>query len=159
MMEAKDFEVKMIDANRFLFEGSGVITLCGSTKFFFEHMQACRVLAFLDWMVWQSGSFGHSYHKYSMEEVRDYSIVKKLHFEKIRRSDAVIVVSDESGYIGTSTKAEIAFAEAIHLPVYYFNGVQFSGVCHVIEIPKRVPDKAVTKFLNTYEGDTGITNA
>lgn len=39
-----------------------------------------------------------------------------LHREKIRRSDRVMVVTDESGYIGESTSGEIAYSELVGVP-------------------------------------------
>jgi len=43
----------------------------------------------------------------------------ELHRRKIDLSDRVIVVSDPTGYIGESTRAEIAYAEGLGMPVRY----------------------------------------
>lgn len=40
-----------------------------------------------------------------------------LHLRKIAVSDRVVVVTDESHYIGASTRAEIAYAEANGKPI------------------------------------------
>lgn len=42
-----------------------------------------------------------------------------LHRHKIRLSDRVIVVSDATGYIGESTRAEIAYARGLSIPVEF----------------------------------------
>lgn len=118
----------MYSAEEYLNQGSGIVTLCGSTRFFFEAMECNRILTFKNWMVFMCGSWGHSFHKYDgAEHERDFSQVKKLHFHKILESQAIIVVSDASGYIGSSTKAEIDFAEYRSIPVFYFDGKSFSG--------------------------------
>ena len=111
----------------FLENGSGIITLCGSTRFFFEAMECNKLLTFQNWAVFACGSWGHSFDKYSVGVDRDYSVVKKLHFHKISLSQAIVVVTDDSNYIGSSTIAEIAFAEKLKIPVFYFDGVEFSG--------------------------------
>ena len=111
----------------FLENGSGIITLCGSTKFFFEAMECHKLLTFQNWAVFQCGSWGHSFDKYSIPADTDYSTVKKLHFHKIMLSQAIVVVTDSTGYFGSSTRAEIAFTQGLKKPVFYFDGVEFSG--------------------------------
>lgn len=116
-----------LSAQEFFRQGSGVVTLCGSTKFFNEAMEANRLLTFENWIVLSCGSWGHSFHKYATPVDRSFEDVKKLHYQKILMSQAVVVVSDESCYIGSSTKAEIAFANWRSIPVFYYNGKEFSG--------------------------------
>ena len=116
-----------MDAQEFISKGSGVITLCGSTKYFFEVMEANRLLTFDNWIVLMCGSWGHSYHKYVLNTNTDYSTVKKLHYYKILQSNAIIVVTDSTHYYGESTKAEIKFAEFIAIPVFFFDGSKFFG--------------------------------
>ena len=112
----------------FFDEYVGTVTLCGSTKYFIECMEINRELTFKGWIVLMCGSWGHSYHKYAENTNTDYTLVKKLHFHKILMSDAIVVVSDKSGYIGESTKAEIEFAKHRNIPVFYFDGETISGV-------------------------------
>jgi hypothetical protein len=114
-------------ATNFLSISRGVVTLCGSTKYFEQCMEANRQLTFAGWVVLMCGSWGHSYHKERESQGVDYSEVKKLHFVKILLSGAIVVVSDSSGYYGESTKAEIAFAEYHNIPVFYFDGREFTG--------------------------------
>lgn len=114
-------------AAEFFAQGSGIVTLCGSTKFFEQCMEANRQLTFKNWIVLACGSWGHSYHKDFENTNTDYALVKKLHYQKILLSQAVVVVSDITGYIGESTKAEINFALHRGISVFYFDGTTFSG--------------------------------
>ncbi len=47
-------------------------------------------------------------------------MLDRLHREKIDLSSQVIVVSDQTGYYGASTAAEIAYAESLNLPVIHW---------------------------------------
>lgn len=132
-----------ISAQEFFELGSGIVTLCGSTKFFTECMEANRQLTFNNWIVLMCGSWGHSYHKDFQELDRDYTQVKLLHFHKILESDAIVVVSDETGYIGDSTKREIAFCEKRNIPIFYFDGSNFSGWENIKSLPDRYADKSL----------------
>ena len=118
---------RILTANEYFEQNSGIVTFCGSTKFFTECMEASRQLTFKNWIVLMCGSWGHSYHKDVENNNVDYEAVKKLHYIKIDKSDVIVVVTDESGYIGDSTKAEIKYAESQYLPIFYFNGEEFSG--------------------------------
>lgn len=135
--------LKNIQANEYLEKGSGMVTLCGSTRFFDQCMEANRRLTFQSWLVLSCGSWGHSYHKNAEPLDRDYEAVKRLHFHKILESDVIVVVSDKTGYYGDSTKEEIAFAQARNIPVYYFDGETFSGWEIVRQIPDRYSDHSL----------------
>jgi len=123
-----EHEIKhLYTAEEYINQSNGIVTLCGSTKFFWEAMEANRRLTFSGWMVFMCGSWGHSFHKYTMNKNTDYEGVKRLHYKKILNSNLVVVVTDESGYIGSSTKAEIAFCSYQDIPVFYFDGKEFGG--------------------------------
>jgi hypothetical protein len=131
---------RIITANEYFEQNSGIITLCGSTKFFTECMEANRQLTFKNWIVLMCGSWPHSYHRNVENNNVDYAVVKKLHYIKINMSDAIVVVSDESGYIGDSTKAEIEYAKSRNIPVLYFDGKEFSGeIDTYIYLPNLLP--------------------
>jgi hypothetical protein len=106
-----------------------IVTLCGSNKFFEEYMEAARQLTFMGHIVLTCGSFGHSYHKGKEigKTQEEFMTVKKLHFMKILHSQLVVVVSDESGYMGSSTVAEIEFARLHLIDVVDFDGKTFTG--------------------------------
>lgn len=129
-----------ISARQYFHNGSGMVTLCGSTRFFAECMEANRLLTFDNWVVLMCGSWGHSYHKDSEDLTRDYSTVKRLHFQKILESDAIVVVSDKSLYYGESTTEEIAFAKHRNKPVFYYDGESLSGWSAIDKIPDRYAD-------------------
>lgn len=116
-----------MNALDFFSTGSGIVTLCGSTKFFFEAMECNRQLTFQNWIVLQCGSWGHSFSKYSQSTNTDFKTVKLLHYQKILQSQAIVVVSDQSFYVGDSTKAEVKFALYRNISVFYFDGRDFSG--------------------------------
>lgn len=121
---------QMTSATEFFSKGSGIVTLCGSTKFFTEYMEAARLLTFNGWIVLTCGSFGHSYHKGQdlFKTKEQFEAVKTLHFIKIQMSHAIVVVHDTNErYIGNSTKAEMKFADYLQIPTFYFNGVEFLG--------------------------------
>jgi hypothetical protein len=48
------------------------------------------------------------------------AMLDRLHREKIDLSDRIIVVSDHSGYYGTSTRGEIDYARSNDKPVTFF---------------------------------------
>ncbi len=48
------------------------------------------------------------------------AMLDELHRRKIDLSDRVVVVSDATGYIGESTRAEIAYAGRVGVPVSYW---------------------------------------
>ena len=131
--------------------GEGTVTLLGSTKFFFECMEISRQLTFKKWIVLSCGSWGHSYHKYQMNPNTDYSGVKTLHYYKILDSNAVVVVSDSSKYIGNSTKAEIEFSKYINLPVFYYDGSQLTGQTTSYP-PKRNFSAIIAEFAELNKG-------
>lgn len=158
----------MYTAEDYFNQGSGIVTICGSTRFFFEAMECNRILTFKNWMVFMSGSWGHSFHKFDKsEKERNYEIVKKLHFQKILRSQAIVIVTDTSGYIGNSTKAEEAFANYItktvtkaekvftnysNIPVFYFDGINFSGKTDIKPPDLNGDTSLIDNFAQIYGG-------
>jgi hypothetical protein len=129
-------------AHNFFNDGNGVVTLCGSTRFFTECIELNRRLTFDGWIVLMCGSWGHSYHKHlEGNSGINYEKVKTLHYKKILMSQAVIIVSDKSNYIGSSTKAEIEFCKVKNIPIFYFDGEYLTGETE-IQPPK---------FLNQFD--------
>jgi hypothetical protein len=137
-------------AFKFFSNNQGTVTLCGSTKFFKECMEINRLLTFKGWIVLMCGSWGHSYHKNVENKKTDYALVKKLHFIKIAKSDAIVVVSDKTNYIGNSTKAEIEFSKYLDKPTFYFDGENLTGNCHSNSIVKdfALEKELVNNFVN-----------
>lgn len=101
-----------------------VITLCGSVKFWKEYLKWNAILTLQGNVVFSCGlSMKSGYEdillKYSVWELND---VKKdldeIHLRKIDLSDEIFVLN-VGGYIGDSTKREIAYAESRGKSVRY----------------------------------------
>ena len=128
MTHQNRFSVETYSAYNFFNGGNGVVTLCGSTKFFTECMEINRRLTFDGWIVLMCGSWGHSYHKdLEGNSGINYENVKTLHYKKMLMSQAIVVVTDKSSYIGSSTKAEIEFCKKKNIPIFYFDGECLTG--------------------------------
>ena len=85
-----------------------VITLCGSTRFREEYMEAQKRLTLEGNIVISVGLFGHS----GDCEVWDEGVkemLDEMHLSKIDMADEIYVVNP-GGYVGKSTSREIAYA-------------------------------------------------
>lgn len=83
-----------------------IITLCGSTKFKEDFERVNRKLTLAGNIVLSVGVFGHSGDEVSDEEK---VLLDRVHRQKIDMSDAIYVIN-KGGYIGQSTRSEIAYA-------------------------------------------------
>lgn len=119
--------MKNVSARQYFKEGTGVATICGSTRYFDQVMEANKELTLSGWLVFMCGFWGNGIHKGLSFTEEEMTFVKLLHFHKILMSNAIVVVSDKSGYYGDSTREEIAFAHSRNIPVFYFDGEMFSG--------------------------------
>ena len=85
-----------------------VITLCGSTKFKDEFMQAQKQLTLEGNIVISVGLFGHSGDgEVFTEGVKE--MLDDMHKRKIDMADEIFVIN-VGGYIGSSTRSEIEYA-------------------------------------------------
>mgnify|MGYP004672594973 FL=1 len=87
-----------------------VITLCGSTRFKEQFLEAQKRLTLEGNIVISVGLFGHS----GDEEVwtpGTKEMLDNMHKRKIDMADAIYVINP-SGYIGESTRSEIEYAKA-----------------------------------------------
>ncbi len=92
-----------------MINGFKVITLCGSTRFKDEFMEAQKRLTLEGNVVISVGLFGHSGDKEAKNEsVKD--MLDRQHLAKIDLADEIFVVN-VGGYIGDSTRREIAYAD------------------------------------------------
>ena len=94
-----------------------VITLCGSTRFKDEFMKAQKRLTLEGNIVISVGLFGHS----SDDEVwtdGTKEMLDDMHKRKIDMADEIYVIN-VGGYIGSSTRSEIEYAEATGKTVRY----------------------------------------
>ena len=93
-----------------------VITLCGSTRFKEEFMQAQKRLTLEGNIVISVGLFGHSGDAEVWEGMSEDTLTQTkimlddMHKRKIDMADEIFVI-DVNGYIGDSTRSEIEYAE------------------------------------------------
>ena len=94
-----------------------IVTLCGSTSFKEQFLEAQKRLTLEGSIVISVGLFGHSgdddVWKPGVKEMLD-----DMHLRKIDLADEIFVIN-VGGYIGESTKREIAYAEKTGKTVNY----------------------------------------
>ena len=98
-----------------------VVTLCGSTRFKEQYMEIQKQLTLEGCIVISVGLFGHS----GDEEVwkpGTKEMLDDMHLRKIDMADEIFVIN-VGGYIGESTKREIAYAEEKGKKVNYLEPV------------------------------------
>ena len=92
-----------------------VITLCGSTRFKNEFMEAQKRLTLEGNIVISVGLFGHAGDKEVWEGMDEDTLTQTkimlddMHKRKIDMADEIFVIN-VGGYIGDSTRSEIAYA-------------------------------------------------
>lgn len=94
-----------------------VVTLCGSTRFKTEFLQAQKRLTLKGNIVISVGLFGHS----GDDEVwtdGTKEMLDDMHLRKIDMSDEIYVIN-VGGYIGSSTQKEIEYAKRTGKTVRY----------------------------------------
>lgn len=96
-----------------------VVALCGSTRFKDDFERVNRALTLGGHIVVAPGVFGHA-DGIELSEASKTAL-DALHLRKIDLADEVIVVNP-GGYIGDSTRNEIAYAERTGKPVGYLDG-------------------------------------
>ncbi|MBR6028457.1 MAG: hypothetical protein IKP40_05145 [Clostridia bacterium] len=94
-----------------------VITLCGSTRFRDAFMEAQKRLTLEGNIVISVGLFGHAGDAEVWEGLSEDTLTRTkemlddMHKRKIDMADAIYVIN-VGGYIGESTRSEIAYARA-----------------------------------------------
>ena len=94
-----------------------VITLCGSTRFKDAFIAAQKRLTFEGNIVISVGLFGHSGDSEAMD-AETKAMLDDMHKRKIDMADEIYVIN-VGGYIGSSTRSEIEYAQAAGKPVNY----------------------------------------
>ena len=94
-----------------------VITLCGSTKFKDEFIEAQKRLSIGGNIVISVGLFGHSGDDEVWTEGTK-AMLDDMHLRKIDMADEIFVIN-VGGYIGSSTKNEIEYALSTNKRVNY----------------------------------------
>ena len=98
-----------------------VITLCGSTKFKKQYLEAQKRLTLEGNIVISVGLFGHS----GDDEVGTEgtkAMLDDMHLRKIDMADEIFVIN-VGGYIGESTRREIAYAKNTGKSVKYLESI------------------------------------
>ena len=117
-----------------------IITLCGSTRFRDQFMDAQKRLTLEGNIVISVGLYGHSGDEEVWEGMdegtltRTKEMLDDMHKRKIDMADGIFVIN-VGGYIGDSTRSEIAYAEAVGKKVSYLepmvtgHGVNSNTLC------------------------------
>ena len=106
-----------------------VITLCGSTRFKNEFMEAQKRLTLEGNIVISVGLFGHSGDQEVWDGMDEGTLSKTkemlddMHKRKIDMADEIFVIN-VGGYIGDSTRAEIDYAKAHGKKVNYLESIE-----------------------------------
>ena len=101
-----------------------VVTLCGSTRFRDAFQEAQKRLTLEGYIVISVGLFGHAGDGEVWEGMPEDTVTKTkemlddMHKRKIDMADEIYVIN-VGGYIGSSTRSEILYAEARGKPVRY----------------------------------------
>ena len=104
--------------------GYKVITLCGSTRFRSEFEQATKRLTLEGNIVISVGLFGHGGDAEVWEGMAEDTLTETkrmlddMHKRMIDMADEIFVIN-VGGYVGSSTRSEIAYAKAHGKAVRY----------------------------------------
>ena len=99
-----------------------VTTLCGSTRFKEEFMEAQKKLTLEDRIVISVGLFGHSGDNEVWTEGTK-EMLDDMHKRKIDMADSIFVIN-KNGYIGESTRSEIEYAKEQGKKIEYLEAIQ-----------------------------------
>ncbi len=103
-----------------------VITLCGSTRFKDEFMEAQKRLTLEGNIVISVGLFGHSGDHEVWENMDEGTLtatkemLDDMHKRKIDMADEIFVIN-VGGYIGESTRSEIEYAKMTGKAIRYLH--------------------------------------
>lgn len=105
-----------------------VVTLCGSTRFKEQFMEAQKRLTLEGNIVISVGLFGHAGDQEVWDGMDEGTLSKTkemlddMHKRKIDMADEIYVIN-VGGYIGDSTRSEIQYAEEHGKTVRYYQDV------------------------------------
>lgn len=102
-----------------------VITLCGSTKFKEEFMNAQRDLTLAGNIVISVGHFAHADNAPISEDTK--TMLDDIHKRKIDMADEIFVIN-VGNYVGSSTRSEIEYAKQTNKPVKYLEAVREESI-------------------------------
>lgn len=93
-----------------MINGFKVITLCGSTRFKEQFLEAQKKLTLNGNIVISVGLFGHSGDNEALND-ETKAMLDRQHLAKIDLADEIFVINVD-GYIGDSTRNEIEYAKS-----------------------------------------------
>lgn len=95
------------------------ITVCGSLKFYKEIVEIALKMELEGncMLVPIYNPYNTNKDAFTEEEIK---MISKMHYEKIKLSDAILVV-DVDGYIGSSTSKEIEYAKSLNKEILYYS--------------------------------------
>ncbi len=99
---------------------ASVVTICGSTRFRDDIARVNRELTLAGYVVLAPGVFVHDGDQVTD---RDKERLDRLHLTKIDLASWIYVVNP-GGYIGDSTRREIAYSTSTGKPAWYLTGAQ-----------------------------------
>ena len=131
-----------------------VITLCGSTRFKDDFIRAQKDLTLAGNIVISVGLFGHQGDDEVWEEgVKE--MLDEMHLAKIDMADEIFVINP-GGYIGASTKREIAYASAKGKKINSMEPIP-EELTKDKEILQVVLDKETREYVRKVAYDAGCT--
>lgn len=97
-----------------------IITVCGSYKYKKEMIEITELMTLQgNCMLTPNELTRPNKDSYTKEEAE---MIDKMHKEKIRISDAILVVN-VNNYIGSSTKSEIEYAKSLNKEIIYYTDI------------------------------------
>ena len=99
------------------------LCLCGSTRFREQFLQLNLQLTLAGHVVYSVAAFHHSDHDFTPTDAQKV-VLDLVHLEKVAASDAIVIATNEQGYVGASTKKEIMWAMARRKSIYWSNDRQ-----------------------------------
>ena len=131
-----------------------VITLCGSTRFKEDYIRIQKELTLAGNIVISVGLFGHQGDDEVWEEgVKE--MLDEMHLAKIDMADEIFVINP-GGYIGASTKREIAYASAKGKKINSMEPIP-EELTKDKEILQVVLDKETREYVRRVAYDAGCT--
>lgn len=94
-----------------------IITICGSMKYQKEMMKIAEEYTKKGNCILTPIYPTKNISEYSKDDIKT---MKVMHLERIKLSDAILVLNMD-GYIGDSTKKEIEFAKSLKKEIIYYN--------------------------------------
>lgn len=99
-----------------------IITVCGSMKFINEMMEIAMNLE-LDGNCLLMPIYSPSKSSKDVFSEEEAFMLDQMHKERIKLSDAILVVN-VNGYIGSSTKSEIEFAQSLGKEIIFYKDLE-----------------------------------